>query len=126
MAKGLALPVGVNVAGGARLIERDEQADKIIYTALSDNDNRNAFQQDIGLGGGMIFDIESPALRAKLLRRIVNIFRDFEQLLLFKLVIDSIIFSSNSDTGDLDIEFKYINLESDEVNIFKRSLSDLG
>ena len=126
MSKGLALPVGVNVAGGALLIDRDEQADKIIFTALSDNDNRNAFQQDIGLGADMVFDVESPALRAKVLRRVVNIFRSFEQLLLYKLVVESIKFESDSVAGDLSMEFKYINLESDELKSFNRTLRDLA
>jgi len=126
MTRGLMLPVGVNVAGGARLVEKDDQADKIIFTALSDNDNRNAFQQGLGLGADMVFDIESPALRAKTLRRIVNVFRNFEQLELYQLVVESIKFASNSDTGDLDVEFKYINLESDEVKSFARGLRALG
>jgi hypothetical protein len=126
MSRGLALPVGVNNAGGALLVEKDEQADKIIFTALSDNDNRNAFQQNLGLGGDMIFDIQSPALRAKILRRIINVFRTFEQLEMFKIVVDSVEFKSDPDTGDLNLDFKYINLESDEVNTFRRRLSDLG
>lgn len=125
MAKGLALPVGVTSAGGARLSERDEHADQIIFTALSDNDNRNAFQQDLGLGIDMIFGVESAALRAQILRRITNIFRTFEQLELFKLVSESIEFNSNPGTGDLDLTFKYINLESDEVKLFSRTLQDL-
>ena len=127
MTRGLALPLGVNVGGGARLVERDEQASKIITMALSDNDNRNAFQQDLGLGADMVFAIESPALRAQILRRLTNVFREFEQQELFKLVTDTVEFSSGSvGSGDLNLTFKYINLESDEVSIFSKNLSELG
>jgi len=116
----------VNAAGGASLVERDNQADKIIFTALSDCDNRNAFQQNLGLGAGMIFDVESPILRAKILRLIVNVFRDFESLEFYKLLLDTVEFSSDGDAGDLFLEFKYLNLESDDIVEFRRSVKDLG
>jgi len=126
MAKGLALPVKASGKGGAILNEGDEHADQIIRTALGDCDSEHAFQQDIGIGSGMIFDIDDENMRAKVLRRLFNIFRLFENEKLFKLQRDSIKWSSEQDKGETTLEFKYINLESDETKTFVQSYLKKG
>jgi len=123
MAKGLAVPVEVNSTGGTRVVDGDAQAEKIIALALSDNDSTNAFQQNIGLGTKMIFDVAKPAVRARVLASIVAIFAAFEREKLFKLVKGSVKWSKGPKTGDQTLEFKYINLESDSVRTFARTFT---
>ena len=60
MATGLSLPVGVDGSGGAALVSVDENDSKIIRTALGDCDNAHAYQQELGLSSGMIYDLNDP------------------------------------------------------------------
>jgi len=119
MAKGLKIPVGVDGTGGSVTIEGDAYADQVIRTALSDHDNDNAFQQDTGLGANMIFGISNTALRASILRKLYALFEFFETERLFKLMRETIEWSRGD--GELILEFRYVNLESDEEKLFTMS-----
>jgi hypothetical protein len=120
MGRGLQLPIGVGPGGGSVVIDGDEQAAKIIWTALSDCDNDNAFQQDIGLGVDMVFDVQSPESRGKILRRLYAIFRDFERNNLYSLVRSSVKWRDNPAMQETELEFNFVNLESDELSTFRR------
>jgi len=121
MAKGLAIPVGVDQRGGAALVEGDDHSEAIMLLALNDDDNEHAWQQDIGIGVDMIFDNKSMGLRARIMARVNSIFRRFEALELYKLVQDSVAWSE--EEGELILDFKYVNLESDETKSFSRRFS---
>lgn len=121
MATGLRIPVGVDGTGGAALTSGDAQDRKIIMTALGDNESENAFQQDIGLGSFMIFDVDAPDVQAQVLRRIRRIFQEFRAQQRFKLLDDTVKFKKEAE-GELAIEFKYRNLESDEERPFRTAL----
>ena len=123
MARGMEMPVGVNSAGGAAMVEGDENDYKIIKMALSSDDNENAFQQDIGLGASMVFDLNDQALRAKIRRRLLQIFEDFQRQKRYKLVKESIKWGENTEEQELELTFKYINMESDEEKQFRRVFS---
>lgn len=125
MTVGLAIPVGVNTHGGARLVSKDVQARKIIGLALSDLDSDNAFQQGIGLGADMIFDPSQPTFRAKVRQRLIQIFDDFERKKLFSLVRRSIKFAKDSE-GEQTLSLQFINLESDEPVNFDKSYVGVG
>lgn len=120
MATGLRLPLGANKAGRAALVSGDENDSKTISSSLSDCDNENAFQQEIGLGAGMIFDVNDPLVRAKILRRVKLIFDDFEKLKRYRLEEETLKWSRGED-GELRLEFKYLNIESDELQTFEKS-----
>jgi hypothetical protein len=124
--KGLTIPVGVNNRGGALLSDGDEQADKIIRLALHDGDNDNAYQQEVSLGIDMIYDVNGPSAQGQIVYRIIRIFQEFEKNELFKLVQDSIKWTELPETQELELEFKYINLESDEPSSFSRRYSAVG
>jgi len=123
MAQGLNIPVGVNKQGGAKLVDGDENDQKIIFTALSDNDSENAFQKDLGLGSDMIFNVNDPNLRALILRKVKTLFDDFFRLHRFKLLTNTIAWEANEGTQELKLTFKYLNIESDEVNTFSKSFT---
>ncbi len=125
MPRGLAIPVAVGQNGGARLVEGDENDTKIILLALMGDDNDNAFQQNIGMGSGMIFDIADPLVRIKVLSRLRSIFRRFEQQKRFRLREETLKFT-NPNEGEQAMEFKYVNLESDEEKDFRNSFSASG
>lgn len=118
MAVGLKLPVGVDGSGGAALVSADAQDAKILSMALSDDDNDNAFQQNIGLGAFMIFLQPGDRTNALVRQRIKAIFRDFRAAQRFKLVNDSVEFKDEDEQGEFSVEFKFINLESDEEKTF--------
>lgn len=118
MATGLKLPVGVDGSGGAAVLSGDAEDAKILSVALGDDDNDNAFQQDIGLGSFMIFEMPGDRTNALVRQRIQSIFRDFRAAQRFRLVSESIEFKEEAEQGESSIEFKYINLESDEEKTF--------
>lgn len=114
MATGLQIPVGVDGTGGANLVSGDDNDRKIIGIALADDDNENAFQQDITLGSFMIFQVNDEVTDAAVLRRLRAIFRVFRQQSRFRLVDNTVTIKAGAEEGERELEFKYVNLESDE------------
>ena len=125
MAKGLRLPLGVNARGAGATVKEQNQAKKIIWLALSDLDNENAFQQEIGLAPTFIFGLPGVAFRSFIQRRLIDIFKDFEDLRLFKLIRSTIRFSREVD-GEEVVTFKYIDLETDEEQLFEKRFLSKG
>lgn len=124
MPVGLRMPVGVDASGGAALAAGDEQNNKIIKVALSDCDSENAFQ-DIGLGVWMIYEIDSPEVQARALNIIRRIFRQFRAEQRFKLLERTIRFVKSTE-GETDLEFKYLDIESDQESTFKATVTGGG
>jgi len=121
MARGLAIPVGANSGGGIKTVDGDVNNNKIIKLSLGSDDSENAFQLDIGLGQAMVFDLSDRTLQAKIRRKLVSIFRDFEIQKRFKLKTDTVKFNENEADQELELEFKYIDLESDDVRTVNHS-----
>lgn len=128
MPKGLALPVGVDSTGGARLVDGDENDNKIVLLSLGDDTSENAFQQGIGLGPFPIFEINDALARPQVLARIRQIFARFKALRRYELVEDSLRWLTSEDDdfveeGMLVLEFKYISLEANEQRLFRTKVS---
>lgn len=121
--KGLSIPIRVSPAGGFALADGETKDRETINVALSGDDNENAFQQDIGLGSSMVFEISEPALRAQILRRLRTIFADFEAQKRYKLLTNTIVWFEDAAAQELALEFKYFNLETDEERVFRRTFS---
>lgn len=118
MATGLKIPVGVNPMGGIAKVTGDDNAIQAIKTALTDCENEHAFQQELGLGAGMVFASNDMRLRAVILRRVRGIFNEFQKEKRFKLLEETIKWSEGD--GELVLEFRYMDLESDEEKPFQR------
>jgi hypothetical protein len=124
MARGLDIPVGVDARGGSRIVERDANDRKVIKTAMSDCDSDNAFQADIGLGSFPVFQNDTVEFRSQVLRRIQSIFADFERNHKYKLRRETIRWvESGDDSGNLELQFKYFSIESDEEFSFKETFT---
>jgi hypothetical protein len=123
MPRGLKVPVGVAPHGGAALVDGDTNDAKIIKIALGSDESENAFQQDISLDVGMVFSLNDPTLRARILRRVYKIFDEFRVQKRFKLKKETMKWSENEANQELTLEFKYVNLESDEEKLFRRSFT---
>lgn len=123
MPKGLKIPVGVNSAGGAATTEHDENDRKIIFIALADDSNEHAFQQNQGLGIDMIFDINDPISTVRIERRIKTIFERFEIQKRFSLLVDTIEWKQNLNEGEMILSFRYLNIESDEIETYNQTLN---
>lgn len=122
MATGLSIPVGVDNQGGARLVSGDENDSKIIRLALGDDDNENAFQQNIGLGVGSIFGISDELIRSKILRRLHEVFRRFQAQKRFILRPNTVKWVRDENQNqELTLEFRYVSMESDEEKLFRQS-----
>ena len=125
MAVGLAMPVGVDASGGASIVSGDVQASKIIRLALSPCYNEHAFQQDIGVGEGMIFAINTPEGKARLRSRIRRLFTEFRAEDRFRLVDGSLKVEDGPGEGELTMELKYKDLEADEEYVFVEVLRNV-
>lgn len=121
MPKGLAMPVGVGQDGGMRLAEGDDNDAKIIKLALGSDDNENAFQQNIGLGDGMVFDIADPTTRPRVTRRLIEVFRRFEAQQRYILRPNTIRWEQ--EDGETVLSFLYVQVESDEEKPFRQAYS---
>lgn len=122
--RGLRIPVGVTRQGRAWTLTGDPQDQKIINTALSSNDNLNAFQQDPGLGEDMVFDLADPVVRGKIMARLRAVFNDFEIQNRYRLLEDTIVWEEFPESGDLDVRFKYHNLETDDRKDFEKGFRE--
>lgn len=123
MARGLAIPVGVDARGGASIVERDDNDRKVIKTAMSDCDSENAFQAELGLGNFPVFKNDTVEFRSQVLRRIQSIFADFQRNHKYKLRRETIRWVESPDTGELELQFKYFSIESDEEFSFKETFT---
>ena len=123
MAKGLDIPVGVDARGGAHVVDRDLNDRKVIKTAMSDCDSENAYQADIGLGNFPVFQNDTVEFRSQVLRRIQTIFADFERVHKYKLKRNTIKWVENEGSGELELQFKYFSIESDEEFSFKETFT---
>jgi hypothetical protein len=123
MAKGLAIPLGVNTYGGTATVEGDEQASKIIKLALGAGENENAFQQDVAMGELMIFGLNNTQLRADITKRLYRLTAQWEEDKLYKLVKNSIKWTVDQANSELTLECEFINLESDTPIPFSQAFS---
>jgi len=121
MAKGLSLPVGVDSSGGTKWVEGEANDQKTILLALSDCDNWNAFQQDLGIGSRIIYGVSNENIRSQINRRVDSIFRYFQNQDRYKLLKDTIQWTEENE-GELVLTFQYQNLETDEVSYFTKSI----
>lgn len=126
MAKGLKMPVGVDHTGGAAMVDKDENDKKIIFTALSDCESEHAFQQDLGLGNAMVFNVSDARVRARIQRKVEVIFNQFQAENRYKLEAGSIEWEAKQDTGELKMTLKYIDLETEETKSFERVFTATG
>ena len=124
MATGLAIPIRLSNSGGFLTESGDKHASSILRAALGDDDNRNPFQQNIGLGVSMVFDIADAGARPNILNRLVRLFNVFEQQKRFKLRRNTIRWVEGTN-GDMTMTFKYVNLESDEEAVFRESARNI-
>ena len=121
MAIGLKVPIGVNSSGGMARVSGDENNTKIIKLGLSDTDNENAFQQNLGIGTEMIFELNDERVTGLLEDKIDELFESFEVQKRFKLLDDTIEWSTNEAKQELFLKFRYMDLESDEEKTFSRN-----
>lgn len=120
MPAGLKVPVGVNAGGGAATVEGDDNDTKIIKLALMSDDNENAFQQNIGLGEEMIFDLSTPTSKSKIAVKIKRIFAKFQAEKRYKLLNNTIKWIDDSEDQTVTLQFRYLNLESDEPQTYEQ------
>jgi len=120
MPTGLKVPFSINSSGGLNIVTGDENDQQTIMLYLASGDNENAFQQDITLGLDMIFKIDNELIRPKIINTIVEIFEKLERKKRFKLLKNTISWKSDeTDSGESLLSFRYLNLESDETNIYE-------
>lgn len=116
--RGLALPIRASSGGGFFTSTGDQAGFERIATALGDDENRNAFRQDSGLGLAMIFDASDPGIRARIRAKLTTVFDGFEREKRYRLLPETIEWIEGS--GELELKFTYHDLESDELKAFSK------
>lgn len=117
MAVGLAIPVGTGPDGRAKLERNDQQLTKIIGSHLSFSDSENPYQ-DIGIDQ-VIFDINDKRLQPLIRYRLEVLFDRLEAEERARLDDGSIKFIQDAHEGEMVLEFKYWNLETNEPLDFR-------
>jgi len=107
-------------------VSSDENDRKIIRLALANDDNENPFQQGQGLGDFMVFGINDPGGRGPIMRKISEVFRRFEAQKRYRLITDSVRWEQDSETQEMRVFFKFLNLESDRVEDFNMGFDAAG
>ena len=123
MPVGLSIPVGVGSSGGAKLSTGDDNDHKIIMLALGSDDNDNAFQQNIGLGEDIVFDIANESVQATITRRLIEMFRRFQAQQRYILRTETISWDYDSANQVMFLSFKYVQVESDKEQEFRQQFS---
>jgi hypothetical protein len=125
MSTGLPLPVRPGPSGGTPLLSGADQAIKLLLVALGADETENAFELDRNLGYGHVFGLSDPVQQALIRRRLIVIFSRFETDKRFRLVPESIAFTRETE-GELVLSFRYIDLETDRPETFRRKLSAIS
>jgi hypothetical protein len=115
MLSGLSIPVGVGPDGRAKIDTSDRQLVKIIGLHLSFSDSENPFQ-DIGIDQ-VIFNVNDKRIKPLIRYRLNALFERLEGEERAKLDENSVKFEA--DEGDLILEFKYWNLETNKPQDFR-------
>ncbi|MCB0490626.1 MAG: hypothetical protein KDC99_19290 [Cyclobacteriaceae bacterium] len=121
MATGLKIPVRVGKSGGAA-IETNSQAQtkKNLILALSEGGDDNPFQR-LGLSPTLLFKIKDAAFRAQALREVERKFDEFSETI--SLLPDEPITFKEDQEGIIELNVKYINLETNTVEEFTKKFS---
>ena len=119
MAIGLKMPVGVTSAGGAALLDEPDELRKLVILAISEGEDDNPFQQ-LGIDMRIIFAQNDPSAVALARSSITAILNKFDE----RLALDSSvpIQFNIEENGELRVQFRYVNLDSNEPNDFNEVL----
>lgn len=119
MAKGMAMPVGVNQSGGAALEDDPEHLNTILTLALRPGEDDNPFQS-LGLDGRIIFAVNDSAAQGLARNAIEKVLRKFND----RLQIDpqAPISFSRTEEGELQCSFRYVNLDTGKVTDFSGTI----
>lgn len=115
MSKGMAIPVGVDKSGGARLEDDPQHLNTILNLALQPGDDDNPFQS-IGLDERIIFAVNDPAAQGLARNSIERILRKYTDRL--QLDQSQPITFTKTDQGTLQCSFRYINLDTGKATDF--------
>lgn len=113
----LAIPVRADSLGRLAIVQGDDLSFQTIATALRDGSNENAWRQDDALGESMVFDPSDESTRIKITIKIRQIFDDFEREKRFRLIPESLVWTSAP--GTLEVSLKFIDLETAQIKDFK-------
>jgi hypothetical protein len=116
MAIGLTSPVGVGKSGGAAVESGGDQLTKILRLALLPGEDDNPFQE-LGIPEKFVFAINdsgTAGLIRQTVRRILTKFADR-----VALRPGTTIQLSQTAEGELQIQFEYIDLETNEPRMFE-------
>ena len=111
---GLAVPFGSNKSGGLLRFVGENNDTKTIVLALMSEESENAFQQPTDPIEASIFEVSDPASIAIIRRKLDLIFAEFEREHRFRLLPETLDTIDDGE-GGLQFYFKYINLESDQI-----------
>jgi hypothetical protein len=115
MGKGFAIPVRVGKSGGVQKESGTQHLFEILKLALSGGEDDNPFQS-LGIAEQLIFQINDSAAHGRAryaVQQIINKFSD-------RVALDpsTPISFEQTEEGELELSFRYIDLDTNEVNDF--------
>jgi hypothetical protein len=126
METGLASPLAVTSKGTAVVLTGSDLIKQLLFTALRDCSSGNPFQQ-LGVSDENIFSISDAQSIAKLRLAVQRVFARFEVQSLARLVPgDTGLVFSKSAEGAVDVQVKYVDLETDKPETVNASYSSAG
>lgn len=115
MAVGLRVPVGVGRSGGAATEDAEEQLTKVLRQALLPGGDDNPFQE-IGIPERFIFAINDSGTAGVIRQTVRKIITKFSDRMSLKP--GTTIQLQQTAEGELQIQFEYIDLETNEPKDF--------
>jgi len=123
MANGIKTPVKASKAGGAEILKGTKQKAKILRLALSEGDDNNPFQK-LGIMPDALFQNEGPTAAADLRLEVERILKKFSDSIGIDPNFPVTIFKS--ETGELGVTFKWVDLETNDTTDFSEFLQIPG
>lgn len=128
MAKGLSVPCYVNNGGGAKIESEENQLNKLIILALQEGEDENPFQE-IGLDPAIIYRINDETAKYDAKTNIETILKSFDGRL--KLNSDGVVISGEGNSpqdeeGEMNVGFKFIDLDTNVESEFATPFEELG
>lgn len=121
---GLTLPFQANGRRRLRVSGGNEQLRKIILLNLGDLESENPFQDDLGLGGDLIFAVNNEELRSDLKLRIDALFRRLLVEDRAKLRKEP-TFEIFQEAQELVVNIEYINIEENRAEEIELNFSSV-
>lgn len=128
MAKGMAIPIGVNGRGGAKVLKATPYTRQVILSGLTPNTSKNPFQAgngvEVGISESTPFSVNGPGAEAKARGEITRFFARLRVGGIAKLAPGNEGISFDPVEHEISARVRFVDLEADEEDEVESNLKD--